>query len=131
MNAFLNSYIFYQFRYFISHLADDVNINLKDIFTHLSNLFLLFSCIGMFGHSYALGVNIAMVAGGFVYAGDDSHHHRCRHHFSAPKPSAPWFGSASGFDALFPLLALVDHWHGDQGMGGHSSQAPRSLRARG
>jgi hypothetical protein len=67
MNALLNSYIFFQLRYFISQLADDVNNNLKDIFTHLSNLFLLFSCIGMFGHSHALGVNIAMVVGGFVY----------------------------------------------------------------
>lgn len=70
-----------------------------------------------------------LVAGGFVYAGDDPHYHRSGHHFSAPKPSSPWFGFASGFDALFPLLALVDHWHGNQGMGGDSSQAPRPMRA--
>jgi hypothetical protein len=67
MNALINSFIFFQTNYIFSVMLDDSNKNLINVLTHLSNLFLLFSCVGMFGQSYSLAINIAMVVGNFVY----------------------------------------------------------------
>jgi hypothetical protein len=69
-----------------------------------------------------------LVAGAAVHAGH-THITICGgHDLPAPRPGAPRAGPAPDRFALLPLLAVADHRHGDQGVGGHPPQAPRQVR---
>ena len=60
----------------------------------------------------------------------DARHDRVGHDLPAPLPGAPRARAAPDRVAFLPLLALAHHRHGDQGMGGDPSQAPRQVRDR-
>ena len=54
----------------------------------------------------------------------------CGDDLPAPRAGAPRARAARDSVALLPLLAVADHRHGHQGMGGHPPQAPRQVRDR-
>ncbi len=65
-----------------------------------------------------------------VPAGRDPAHHLLGDAVPAPQHGPPRRGLPSADRARLPLLALVDHRHGDQGMGRDPPQAPRQVRNR-
>ena len=77
---------------------------------------------------------VSSIPGGGLRAGGaraHPRHHRLRHRLPASPSGAPRLEAACAAQPFLPLLAMADHRHGHQGVGGDPPQAPREVRDRG